>query len=33
MKPVQTNRLQKIERLVFLIALIVLALDLMVWRP
>ena len=33
MKPIKTNRLQKIERAVFLLALIVLALDLMVWRP
>ena len=33
MNPLKTNRLQKIERAVFLIALIVLALDLIVWRP
>lgn len=33
MNPLKTTRLQKIERAVFLLALIVLALDLLVWRP
>lgn len=33
MNPLKTSRTQKIERAVFLIALIVLALDLIVWRP
>lgn len=33
MNPLKTNRLQKIERVVFLLAVIVVTLDLTVWRP
>jgi hypothetical protein len=33
MKPPNLTPIQKAERIVFLLALIVLALDLLIWRP